>query len=49
VDLLLGDPTKAHEKLGWKHTTTFHDLVKEMVAADLVEVRREIERKNRRD
>jgi len=35
VDLLIGDPTKAHEKLGWKHTTPFATLVKEMVAADL--------------
>lgn len=35
VDLLLGDPTKAREKLGWVHTTTFLELVKEMVAADL--------------
>ena len=41
VELLLGDPTKAREKLGWKHTTSFRDLVKEMVAADLVEVERE--------
>ena len=35
VDLLLGDPTKAHTKLGWKHRTTFRELVKEMVASDL--------------
>lgn len=35
VELLLGDPTKAHEKLGWKHTTGFQDLVHEMVEADL--------------
>jgi GDPmannose 4,6-dehydratase len=37
IDLLLGDPTKAHEKLGWKHTVGFHDLVREMVASDLKE------------
>jgi GDPmannose 4,6-dehydratase len=49
VDMLLGDPSKAHAKLGWHHKTTFLDLVKEMVAFDLVEVRREIERKNRHD
>ncbi|BBF93866.1 GDP-mannose 4,6-dehydratase [Blastochloris tepida] len=42
VDLLLGDPTKAHEALGWRHTTPFPDLVREMVAADLVTMRREI-------
>jgi GDPmannose 4,6-dehydratase len=35
VDLLLGDPTKAREKLGWRHQVTFPELVKEMVAADL--------------
>lgn len=35
VDLLLGDPTKAQKKLGWKATTTFEDLVKEMVKEDL--------------
>jgi GDPmannose 4,6-dehydratase len=41
VDLLLGDPTKAQTKLGWKHTTPFRDLVTEMVRADLVTIRRE--------
>jgi len=35
VDLLLGDATKAHEKLGWKHKTSFKDLVAEMVKADM--------------
>ena len=49
VELLLGDPTKARTKLGWRHKTSFADLVKEMVVADLGEVRREIERKNRDD
>jgi len=49
VDLLLGDPTKARTKLGWKHTTAFADLVKEMVTSDLSEVRREVERRNRHD
>ena len=49
VELLLGDPAKARARLGWHHKTTFPDLVKEMVAADRVEVRREIERKNRYD
>lgn len=35
VDLLLGDPRKAEQKLGWKHKTPFNTLVKEMVAEDL--------------
>ncbi|MDO6995085.1 GDP-mannose 4,6-dehydratase [Brachyspira innocens] len=35
VDLLLGDPTKAKEKLGWKAKTTFKELVKIMLEYDL--------------
>lgn len=35
VDLLLGDPAKAKEKLGWTHTTSFPDLVKDMVLSDV--------------
>ena len=35
VDLLIGDPTKANEKLGWKPTYDLPALVKEMVASDL--------------
>jgi len=35
VDLLLGDPSKAHAKLGWRHTTTFPELVREMVSSDI--------------
>lgn len=34
VDHLLGDPTKAKEKLGWTHSTPFRQLVSEMIAAD---------------
>ena len=34
VDLLLGDPAKALSKLGWRHRTTFPELVAEMVEAD---------------
>ena len=34
VEQLLGDPTKAKEKLGWVATTPFADLVAEMVTAD---------------
>jgi len=35
VDLLLGDPSKAHRELGWKHKVTFPELVAEMVSSDL--------------
>jgi len=35
VDVLLGDATKAHTKLGWKAETTFEALIAEMVDADL--------------
>jgi GDPmannose 4,6-dehydratase len=41
VDLLLGDPTKAMHRLGWRHRTTFAELVREMVQADLKAVRKE--------
>ena len=34
VDLLLGDPAKALAKLGWRHRTSFRELVAEMVEAD---------------
>ena len=35
VDTLLGDPSKAREKLGWSPKTSFADLVAEMVEKDL--------------
>jgi len=35
VDLLLGDPSKAAKKLGWKPSTTFRALAELMVEADL--------------
>ena len=35
VDLLIGDPSKARQKLGWRHTTQVRELAREMVAADL--------------
>ena len=35
VDLLLGDPSKARDKLGWKHETDWKALCREMVAEDL--------------
>jgi GDPmannose 4,6-dehydratase len=49
VDLLIGDPTKAQTKLGWKSRHSFKDLVKEMVAADLEAVDQERWRSNRID
>jgi GDP-D-mannose dehydratase len=39
VELLLGDPTKAEKKIGWKFSTSFDNLVKEMVEEDLKMVR----------
>jgi GDPmannose 4,6-dehydratase len=35
VELLLGDPTKAKEKLGWQPKVTFRDLAQIMVDADM--------------
>jgi GDPmannose 4,6-dehydratase len=35
VDLLVGDPRKAGEKLGWRPETSFEELVRMMVEADL--------------
>ena len=39
VDLLLGDPSKAREQLGWAPKTEFEELVRMMVDADLVRLR----------
>ncbi|HKF10403.1 MAG TPA: GDP-mannose 4,6-dehydratase [Xanthobacteraceae bacterium] len=47
VDCLVGDPSKARAKLGWRHRTTFDTLVADMVQADKVAVRDERERRNR--
>jgi GDPmannose 4,6-dehydratase len=47
VELLLGDPTKAREKLGWTHKTSFRSLVTEMVRSDLQVVERESWRNDR--
>jgi len=41
VDLLLGDPSKAHDQLGWSPKTSFADLVRLMVDSDLELVARE--------
>lgn len=40
VDLLIGDPTKARQKLGWVHQTSARELAREMVLADLEAMRR---------
>ncbi|MEJ5359057.1 MAG: GDP-mannose 4,6-dehydratase [Desulfobacterales bacterium] len=41
VDSLLGDPRKAHERLGWYPQIGFEELVEEMVEADLREAERD--------
>lgn len=41
VDLLLGDPSKAHEKLGWKPSVSVEQLARMMVEADLELAERE--------
>ncbi len=41
VETLLGDPTKAREKLGWVPTTTFAELVEEMMREDMREAERD--------
>jgi GDPmannose 4,6-dehydratase len=40
VETLLGDPTKAREKLGWEPVITAREMCAEMVAADLRTARR---------
>jgi GDPmannose 4,6-dehydratase len=42
VDLLLGDPTKAYEKLGWRPRVGFEELIRMMVEADVELVKRQI-------
>jgi len=42
VDFLLGDPTKAREKLGWRPRVTFGELVKMMVSEDLKTAERDV-------
>jgi GDPmannose 4,6-dehydratase len=41
VETLLGNPTKAKEKLGWVPTTSFEELVKEMITSDYDAARRD--------
>lgn len=42
VDLLIGDSTKAEKELGWKPATTFKELVKIMVDADVQELEKKL-------
>ena len=42
VDLLLGDPTKAKEKLGWQAETSLEELVRMMVKEDIVIAERDV-------
>ncbi len=41
VETLLGDPSKAHQKLGWKPRISFQELVAEMVREDLKSAERD--------
>jgi GDPmannose 4,6-dehydratase len=40
VELLLGDPTKAQEKLGWKPEYTIDELVEDMVNKNFAKLRK---------
>jgi GDPmannose 4,6-dehydratase len=42
VDILIGNPAKAKEKLGWEPKTTFKDLVKIMVKADFEKAKKRL-------
>jgi len=46
VDLLLGNATKAREKLGWKPEVDFKSLIKMMVDADLEKIKNDIQLSN---
>lgn len=45
VDLLIGDPSKAKKVLGWEPKTTFTELVKIMVDADLEDLQKKLDGK----
>jgi GDPmannose 4,6-dehydratase len=46
VDELVGDASKASARLGWRHKTSFKDLVSEMVESDLKQLSVEVSRKD---
>ncbi|MDA3790214.1 MAG: GDP-mannose 4,6-dehydratase [Desulfobacula sp.] len=41
VETLLGDPTKAKQKLGWTPEITFEQMVKEMIKSDLKDAQKD--------
>ncbi len=41
VDLLIGDPSKAKQKLGWEPTVTFEQMIEKMVDADLTALKKQ--------
>ena len=41
VHKLIGDSTKARNKLGWRHKISCRDMIKEMMASDLVVMKKE--------
>ncbi len=41
VDLLIGDPSKAKQKLGWEPHVTFEQMIEKMVQADLVALKKQ--------
>lgn len=41
VDLLIGDPSKAKQKLGWEPTVTFEEMIQKMVDADLAALKKQ--------
>src|SRR6202167_4567401 len=49
VDLLIGDPSKAHQRLGWRHQTSFGGLVREMVRSALERLQGQPPRRNQRE
>jgi GDPmannose 4,6-dehydratase len=46
AESLVGDPAKAHHKLGWKHRVSFNSLVSEMVEEDLKLLRSQTQQRN---
>ena len=46
VELLIGDPTKAKQKLGWEAKVSLKELVSMMVKNDLEEAEKELHLKN---
>jgi GDPmannose 4,6-dehydratase len=42
IDRLLGDPSKAKAKLGWRSEVTLEEMIREMVDADLERIHKEL-------